>query len=984
MGRALRHLASFNRDIELIRSHMDGAKMPRLTDVEDRISREYISDSKLNLELSSSLILIRGAMESVWAKPRLIQKYPNDGEKHTERIVYFVEKMLQANPDAKFSQQEIYLLLAGIYLHDLGMYCNIVDYTEVKKRAENLGANFDVEFASKITGNYSFNEQEEIYKNHHYLSAAWISYLYEIEDPVLSSAIKSIPSDLLEDLVNVCKFHFKLSIDDYDNTTKSDQKQRTKMIAALLRFANELDMISSPVDMESVKVPLRDPTKSVYWWLHNYTNVEFTYPDIVHLTNIVINVRLHPEDINLCRSFVREKYIPYFKKRNKPFIELLAKQNIRLAIDSSRDIEQDELAKRFPSTITEALAKNVDPIWNPPFKRNEDLFIGRQDLLDKIYEKLVINNKINPKPLLVYGDHGIGKTEIITEYAYKHRDEYTHVFWINTTSKNTLLFDFRKAFELLDLGDVFDDREAFDSVRSWLNKNEKWLLIYENVNNLSLVIDSLIYSPSGHILVVYEHKDINAVNDLEATKAERINVNVLSNFESIKVEGMTEEESKIFILRHVKNENLNDKSEIMAVLNIANRLERVPLRMKDAAEEILREKLSFKKYYYDKLSSSYVPPERPDQSEPSPPDTIERLYENSIYGARLDHFRPEKQILAGEVVKWIDDTYISKNKLKICLLIDSGTTTYQVFKEISKLLENEEKKKIWKERVCIVTNNLPGSQYLIINCKRDQKNQRSGTAIPCFLLPGKTLSSYAAIASGETIDWISEDENGKSRMRDFLEREWKCKCSDYKIISIMSTNYVAYHKGDRIYREGFWPVARGKEHFDVKKAMIRVSGEILLISPLMKFSFASVNLLNKVNQFIVSQDSPLAEDNPSKVEYEEIPIDNDKCTWFITTRNAGTAKRPRIFYNFSEELVRKLTILYHVDDVHKYVFKLEEYIDLESIDLESSREKELEAEVPHHELRENCPGQSLWDEKLVQNLEKIISPIIDPTFRRCT
>ena len=35
-----------------------------------------------------------------------------------------------------FLRQEIYLLLAGIYLHDIGMQCDIVKYPEIKEKAE--------------------------------------------------------------------------------------------------------------------------------------------------------------------------------------------------------------------------------------------------------------------------------------------------------------------------------------------------------------------------------------------------------------------------------------------------------------------------------------------------------------------------------------------------------------------------------------------------------------------------------------------------------------------------------------------------------------------------------------------------------------------------------------------------------------------------------------------------------------------------------
>jgi hypothetical protein len=185
--------------------------MPGFTEVENHIL-ERISSPKL----SKSLGLIRVVMESIWANeaPRIVKDYTDHGEEHSERVACFAEKLLQINRDAKFSQQEIYLLLAGIYLHDIGMQCDIVKYPKIKEKAEGLGARFDELFTAKTTNEYSLEEQKEIRKNHHFLSAAWIDYLYEKNDPVLSDGIKSVPYDLVNDLMDMCKFHSKLSIND--------------------------------------------------------------------------------------------------------------------------------------------------------------------------------------------------------------------------------------------------------------------------------------------------------------------------------------------------------------------------------------------------------------------------------------------------------------------------------------------------------------------------------------------------------------------------------------------------------------------------------------------------------------------------------------------------------------------------------------------------------------------------------------------------
>lgn len=342
--------------------------MPGFTEVENRVLAKYISD----ITLSRSLTSIRGVMESIWANeaPRVVTDYTDHGEEHSKRVAYFAEKLLQANPDAKFSQQEIYLLLAGIYLHDIGMQCDIVKYPEIKKKAEGLGAKFKKGFTAKTTGDYSFEEQKEIRKNHDFLSAAWIDYLYEGKDPVLSHGIKSIPYDLVDDLIDVCKFHSKLPITDCSDCFSDYPNSRKKMVSSLLRFADELDISSTRVKLETVKIFSINPENSIYWWLHNYTKINF-----VDCNKINIKVNLHPEDFKLYSSFVREDYITKFKSKNKPVLDILVEQRIPVVIDNNSDVVAHNRAEKFPPEITSVLyikVQNTETYGIPRRTNNSD------------------------------------------------------------------------------------------------------------------------------------------------------------------------------------------------------------------------------------------------------------------------------------------------------------------------------------------------------------------------------------------------------------------------------------------------------------------------------------------------------------------------------------------------------------------------------------------------------------------------------------
>lgn len=319
--------------------------MPGFTEVENRVIIKYISD----LKLSTSLALIRGVMEDIWVidAPRIVKDYTDHGEKHSETVAYFVEKLLQATPDAKFSEEEIYLLLASVYLHDIGMQCDVVRSPEVKEGAERLGTKFDVEFTAETTNSYSLEQQIEIRKNHNFLSAAWIDYLYRESDSILSIAIKSIPNDLVGDLTDICKFHSKLSINDCPEYGRYKSNIRKKMISALLRFADELDISSTRVGLDTLKNYNQNSERNVYWWLHNYTTVSF-----IGSNKVLLKIRLNPKDFELYGSFLFKEYIIYFKNKNQPVLDVLNRGGISIEIDNKSNVEQYKHINEFPHEIT--------------------------------------------------------------------------------------------------------------------------------------------------------------------------------------------------------------------------------------------------------------------------------------------------------------------------------------------------------------------------------------------------------------------------------------------------------------------------------------------------------------------------------------------------------------------------------------------------------------------------------------------------------
>jgi hypothetical protein len=322
--------------------------MARFSDIEEQLLKR-VSDDRLR----ASLTMIRQAMEDIWAAdvPRIIQDYTDHGVKHSERLAGFASKLLEANDGRDLSAQEMYLLLAGIYLHDIGMQCDIVRFPEIKGRAEELGAKFEIFFTAPSASRYSLDEQKALRKNHQYLSVAWIDHAHRTGDTVLASAARTIPEELVDDLMDVCKHHAKLPITDCSLTFKFDPTGRKQLVAALLRFSDELDIDGARVSsIETIKNFSLDPRNSVYWWLHNRTKVVFSARNVVILT-----IRLHPVDVKRQGTFVHATFITEFQSKNRPVLSILAQNGIPLVVGDDSKVVEDERAERLPPEINQAL-----------------------------------------------------------------------------------------------------------------------------------------------------------------------------------------------------------------------------------------------------------------------------------------------------------------------------------------------------------------------------------------------------------------------------------------------------------------------------------------------------------------------------------------------------------------------------------------------------------------------------------------------------
>ncbi|RMZ87477.1 hypothetical protein DV736_g5297, partial [Chaetothyriales sp. CBS 134916] len=124
-------------------------------------------------------------------------------------------------------------------------------------------------------------------------------------------------------------------------------------------------------------------------------------------------------------------------------------------------------------------------------------FVARENELAEMHR--LLHGHKSRSAVVLHGLGGIGKTQLAIEYARRHKEKYTAVFWLNANDEDSLKSSFRNIAEhvveeqkgksstsvlaSIDLDGNLDQVVA--AVKTWLNlrRNTRWLMIYDNYDN---------------------------------------------------------------------------------------------------------------------------------------------------------------------------------------------------------------------------------------------------------------------------------------------------------------------------------------------------------------------------------------------------------------------------------------------------------------------------------------------------------------------
>lgn len=115
-------------------------------------------------------------------------------------------------------------------------------------------------------------------------------------------------------------------------------------------------------------------------------------------------------------------------------------------------------------------------------------FTGRETLLSRLHGQLQTKGISALAQAAVHGLGGIGKTQTAIEYAYRFGKKYRFVLWAAAEDETVLRAAYLSLARELGLVDAQADLEtAVLAMKSWLSREDGWLLIFDNADDPALV-----------------------------------------------------------------------------------------------------------------------------------------------------------------------------------------------------------------------------------------------------------------------------------------------------------------------------------------------------------------------------------------------------------------------------------------------------------------------------------------------------------------
>src|SRR5712692_365507 len=223
-------------------------------------------------------------------------------------------------------------------------------------------------------------------------------------------------------------------------------------------------------------------------------------------------------------------------------------------------------------------------LHNVPAAQNP-YFTGREDVLAQVHNHLAPGGQV-ALTQAISGLGGIGKTQVALHYVYRFQKAYSHVLWVTADSLASLAAEFVRLARDLELPekDEKDQGKIVQAVQRWLREYLDWLLVLDNVEDLSLVSSFIPAKHLGSVLLTTRRQVTEPVA------------------QAVVLEILSDDEGALLLLKRAKRLALDASldeaptSEVAVARTISQHLGGLPLALDQAGAYIAETGCSLSDY----------------------------------------------------------------------------------------------------------------------------------------------------------------------------------------------------------------------------------------------------------------------------------------------------------------------------------------------------------------------------------------------------
>ncbi|MEV0681472.1 FxSxx-COOH system tetratricopeptide repeat protein [Actinosynnema sp. NPDC050436] len=158
-------------------------------------------------------------------------------------------------------------------------------------------------------------------------------------------------------------------------------------------------------------------------------------------------------------------------------------------------IQTDVVPEHRPAALQPQVWGQI-PLRNP-------IFVGREQLLEDLRLRLSESGTTAVLPEALHGLGGVGKSQTVIEYLYRHSAEYDVVWWIPAEHPAQIRNSFVELAKKLGVAGSGTTEAAVPAVREALRKgvpHQRWILVFDNADRPQDV-RQFFPAGAGHIVV---------------------------------------------------------------------------------------------------------------------------------------------------------------------------------------------------------------------------------------------------------------------------------------------------------------------------------------------------------------------------------------------------------------------------------------------------------------------------------------------------